>query len=77
MWVGSNTDVDDLKRAQFDLRESEGRCRLAMEAAGLGFWDWTIGQDCKMVPGTQPDAWDPSGHTRRLVRTLHQLYPRQ
>ena len=40
MWVGSNTDVDDLKRAQFDLRQSEGRCRLAMEAAGLGFWDW-------------------------------------
>ncbi|HEY6677063.1 MAG TPA: PAS domain-containing protein, partial [Terrimicrobium sp.] len=29
IWVGSNTDVDDLKRAQFDLRESEGRCRLA------------------------------------------------
>jgi PAS domain S-box-containing protein len=50
MWVGSNTDVDDLKRAQFDLRESEGRCRLAMEAAGLGFWDWTIGETVKWSP---------------------------
>ena len=50
MWVGSNTDVDDLKRAQFDLRESEGRCRLAMEAAGLGFWDWTIGKTVKWSP---------------------------
>jgi PAS domain S-box-containing protein len=47
MWVGSNTDVDDLKRAQFNLRESEGRSRLAMEAAGLGFWDWTIGRTVK------------------------------
>jgi PAS domain S-box-containing protein len=50
MWVGSNTDVDDLKRAQFDFRESEGRSRLAMEAAGLGFWDWTIGQTVKWSP---------------------------
>jgi PAS domain S-box-containing protein len=50
MWVGSNTDVDDLKHAQFDLRESEGRGRLAMEAAGLGFWDWTIGNTVKWSP---------------------------
>ena len=50
MWVGSNTDVDDLKRAQFDLRESEGRGRLAIEAAGLGFWDWTIGNTVKWSP---------------------------
>ena len=43
MWVGSNTDVDDLKRAQFELRESESRSRLAIEAGRLGFWDWNIG----------------------------------
>ena len=47
VWVGSNTDVDDLKRVQFELRESEGRGRLAMEAAGLGFWDWHIGETVK------------------------------
>ena len=66
MWVGSNTDVDDLKRAQFDLRESEGRCRLAMEAAGLGFWDWTIGKTVKWSPehnrmlGIPPDIHEGS-----------------
>ena len=66
MWVGSNTDVDDLKRAQFDLRESEGRCRLAMEAAGLGFWDWTIGKSVKWSPehnrmlGIPPDIHEGS-----------------
>lgn len=43
MWIGSNTDVDDLKRAQFELRESESRSRLAIEAGRLGFWDWNIG----------------------------------
>ena len=56
MWVGSNTDVDDLKRAQFDLRQSEGRCRLAMEAAGLAFG---IGLSAKMV------KWSPE-HNRML-----------
>ena len=50
MWVGSNTDVDDLKHAQFELRESEGRSRLAMEAAGLGFWDWNIGRTVRWSP---------------------------
>lgn len=42
MWVGSNIDIDDLKRAQFELRESESRSRLAMESARLGFWDWDV-----------------------------------
>ena len=66
IWVGSNTDVDDLKRAQFDLRESESRCRLAMEAAGLGFWDWTIGKSVNWSPehnrmlGIPPDLHEGS-----------------
>ncbi len=42
MWIGSNVDVDDLKKAQFELREIESRSRLALQAAGLGFWDWDI-----------------------------------
>ncbi len=50
MWVGSNTDVDDLKRAQFALRESESRSRLAIEAGRLGFWDWDIGGVVKCSP---------------------------
>lgn len=50
MWVGSNVDVDDLKRAQFALGESESRSRLAMEAAGLGFWDWDLGRRVTWSP---------------------------
>lgn len=66
MWVGSNIDVDDLKRAQFDLRESESRSRLAMEAAGLGFWDWNIGKSVRWSPehnrivGLDPDILEGS-----------------
>lgn len=50
MWVGANTDVDDLKKAQFELHESESRSRLAMEAAGLGFWDWNLAGTIKWSP---------------------------
>ncbi len=42
MWIGSNVDVDDLKQAELKLREMEGRSRLALQAAGLGFWDWDM-----------------------------------
>lgn len=50
LWVGSNIDVHDLKQAQFELRESEGRSRLAMQAAGLGFWDWNWGDKLALSP---------------------------
>lgn len=62
MWIGSNTDVDDLKRAQFALRESESRSRLAIEAGRLGFWDWNIDGVVKCSPehnrmfGISPDV---------------------
>jgi len=62
IWIGSNTDVDDLKRTQFALRESESRSRLAMESAGMGFWDWDIRQgtikcsaDHNRIMGLDPD----------------------
>lgn len=62
IWIGSNTDVDDLKRTQFALRESESRSRLAMESAGMGFWDWDIKQgtikcspDHNRILGLDPD----------------------
>ena len=62
IWIGSNTDVDDLKRTQFALRESESRSRLAMESAGMGFWDWDIKKgtikcspDHNRILGLDPD----------------------
>ena len=39
-WLGTCTDIDDLKRAGVLLRESDEKLRLATEAAGLGVWSW-------------------------------------
>lgn len=39
-WYGTLEDIDDRKRAEQALRESEERFRLAAQAAGLGIWDF-------------------------------------
>ncbi len=42
---GSITDIDERKRAQEALAQSEQRHALAMQAARDGFWDWTVDDD--------------------------------
>lgn len=39
-WVGTNTDIDDLKQAENTLRETEARLREAQRFAKLGSWSW-------------------------------------
>lgn len=39
MWVGTCTDIDDLKSAEAELRESESRLTLAVGAARMGTWE--------------------------------------
>jgi PAS domain S-box-containing protein len=41
-WFGSNTDIDDIKRVEEQLRKSEERLKLAQASAGAGIWDWDI-----------------------------------
>jgi PAS domain S-box-containing protein len=41
-WFGTNTDVDELKRAEAALRDSETRTRLATEATAVGIWEWNV-----------------------------------
>ncbi len=43
-------DITAQKRAENDVRESEERLRLALEAANLGMWLWS--------PGTDAILWD-------------------
>jgi PAS domain S-box-containing protein len=38
-WFGTNTDVEELKRSEEALRQSEDRLRLALQVADLGTWD--------------------------------------
>ena len=41
-WIGTSTDIDDLKRAQEALRDSESRLTLALDTAEMGIWDWDV-----------------------------------
>lgn len=38
MWIGTSTDIDDLKQAQQSLQESEERFRLMADQAPLNIW---------------------------------------
>src|SRR5262249_1061700 len=38
--VGINIDITDRKKVEEELRKSEERLRLAMEAGEIGAWDW-------------------------------------
>src|SRR6185295_6001643 len=55
--VDRGTDASDA------LRESERRLRLAVEAAGIGIWDWNLvtnemvwSEQAKAIAGLRPDA---------------------
>ncbi len=38
----SSTDITDRKRAEEQFRDSEQRVRLAMQATGVGIWEWNL-----------------------------------
>jgi PAS domain S-box-containing protein len=44
-WYGTATDIHDLRQAQDRLHDSEERQRIAVEAAGLGVFEWTVSDD--------------------------------
>lgn len=41
-WVGTAVEIHDWKLAQEELRKTEERQRLALEAGAIGLWDWDI-----------------------------------
>lgn len=44
-WYGTEEDIDDRKRAEEKLLESERRMRIAQEAAGVLVWEWCTSTD--------------------------------
>ncbi|HEY2733416.1 MAG TPA: PAS domain S-box protein, partial [Polyangiales bacterium] len=50
--VASSADITQRKRAERQLRESEMRLRLALDATGMGTWSWNA--------LTNEVIWDPS-----------------
>ncbi|MBP1807477.1 sensor histidine kinase [Rubellimicrobium aerolatum] len=62
-WVGTCTDIHELKTAEAQSREAEAWLRLAQEASGAGTFAWTPATDemrwsaeCKAIFGLPPDA---------------------
>ena len=41
-FISQIQDISDRKRAEADLRQSEERLQLALEASGDGLWDWDM-----------------------------------
>jgi PAS domain S-box-containing protein len=45
VWNGLMIDVTDTRRAAEDLRDQRQRLEAAVEATGLGFWEWNVRTD--------------------------------
>jgi PAS domain S-box-containing protein len=44
-WIGTCTDVEAKRSAEAQIRSSEERLRLALEASGVGAWEYRIGAE--------------------------------
>lgn len=44
-WFGTNTDITEQRALAAELRASEERVRLAVSAAGVGYWAWNLRDD--------------------------------
>lgn len=43
--VLSLVDISSVKRVEAQLREADQRLNLALKSAGIGTWDWNVGED--------------------------------
>jgi PAS domain S-box-containing protein len=58
--TGVDIDVSERKAAEQALADSEARLRLAIEAAGLGIWDWNpLTNEMQWSPGAKAIAGFP------------------
>jgi PAS domain S-box-containing protein len=63
LWDGLQVDVTDRREMAADLEEQRRRLEVAVEAAGLGFWEWEVdtgkvawSEQNKALFGLAPDA---------------------
>jgi PAS domain S-box-containing protein len=75
LWDGLQVDVTDRRRMAAELLEQRRRLEVAVEAAGLGFWEWDVqagkvtwSEHNKALYGLGPD--DPVS-IRRYMELVH------
>ena len=75
MWYGSAADIDDQKRVEQSLADSEERLRLAQDIAGLGSVEWNLLTDrgswsarFANLFGLDVDGWEGQSGDAVLVR---------
>ncbi len=62
LWIGSCTDIDDLKQMEAAQGEIGERLTLALDAANLGTWDWDMQTNRIIWSGHHSDLFGlPSG----------------
>jgi diguanylate cyclase (GGDEF)-like protein/PAS domain S-box-containing protein len=84
LWIGSHTDIDDRRRAEIKLRQSDELWKLALESSGDGVWDWHIAEGIEIFsprylsmygfePGdveATPEAFDRRTHADDRAQML-------
>ncbi len=74
-FIGGCMDIQEHKELEQRLREAESCIRLAVEAAGMGFWDWTVGGSVKWssehnrILGLDPDLSE--GSYESFLQNVH------
>lgn len=75
-WIGAITDIDDQRRAEDGLRQSETRLRLAKEAAGLGIFELDLGSGALSWDAASLAILRDSGKgPPTLDSFLHRIHP--
>jgi PAS domain S-box-containing protein len=64
-WYGSNTDIEDRRRADETVRQRENQLAEAQHIANVGSWDWDLSRgrgtwsdECYRIFGIEPGASD-------------------
>ncbi|WP_158748991.1 PAS domain S-box protein [Acidobacterium sp. S8] len=70
-------EIDQRRRIEQTLRNSEGQLRLAQEASGLGVWDWNPRMDIAVWSDQhfQIFGLKPSGQTFDEISFISLIYP--